>query len=61
MEYVGSHVLSEQCRVKAVLLVSTSIIACSTGSRHLLCTVSDVPVKYQVDVTAFQVILIGPM
>ena len=61
MDYVGSHVLGGHGGVKAELMVSTSTITCSTGYRHLLCTVSDVPFKYQVDVSAFQVILIGPM
>ena len=60
VHYVESHVLGGQCSVKAELVLSTSIIVWSTGSRHLLYTVSDVPVKYQVYVTAFQVILDGP-
>ena len=43
VHYVESHVLGGQCCVKTELILLTSIIACSTGSRHLLCTVSDVP------------------
>ena len=43
VHYVESHVLAGQCRVKVALMLSTSIIAWSTGSRYLLCTVSDVP------------------
>ena len=60
VQYTLKATFQGQCRVKAELLHSTSIIAWSTGSRNPLCAVSDVPVKYQVYVTAFQVILGGP-
>ena len=45
---------------KAELILSTSIIAWSIESRHLLCAVSDVPVKYLVFDIAFQVIIPAP-
>ena len=57
VHYAESHVLGGQCCVKTELMLSTSIIAWSTGSRHLLCTPTYL--KYQADVRALYVIFDG--
>ena len=60
MTYSKAISFGESRCAKAELILSTSIIAWSIETRHLLCPVSDVPVKYLVFGIAFQVIIHAP-